>query len=85
MAVLSKQSYRWIIVLSFLAIIILPGMMPSPTLRNTTLGVVGLICLIFQFLNLNTVDPNRSRKADVIQSWILLLFTIILLIVNFMV
>lgn len=85
MAVLSKQSYRWIIVLSFLAIIILPGMMPSPTLRNTTLGVVGAICLLFQFLNLNTVDPNRSRKTDVIQSWVLILFTIILLIVNFMV
>jgi len=85
MAVFSKQSYRWIIVLTFLAIIIVPGMMPSPTLRNVTLGVVGLICLLFQFLNLNTVDPNRSRKADVIQSWVLILFTIILLIVNFMV
>lgn len=85
MAVLSKQSYRWIIVLSFLAIIIVPGMMPSPTLRNVTLGVVGTVCLLFQFLNLSVVDPNRSRKADVIQAWILILFTIILLIVNFMV
>lgn len=85
MAVLSKQSYRWIIVLTFLAIIILPGMMPSPTLRNVTLGVVGALCLLFQFLNLSVVDPNRSRKADVIQAWILILFTIVLLIVNFMV
>ena len=85
MAVLSKQSYRWIIVLTFLGIIILPGMMPSPTLRNTTLAVLGLICLIFQFLNLSVADPTRNRKTDVIQSWILILFTIILLIVNFMV
>ena len=85
MAVLSKQSYRWIIVLTFLGIIILPGMMPSPTLRNTTLGALGLICLIFQFLNLKVVDPGRSRKTDVVQSWVLILFTIILLIVNFMV
>lgn len=85
MAVLSKQSYRWIIVLTFLGIIILPGMMPSPTLRNTTLGTLGLICLIFQFLNLKVVDPARSRKTDVIQSWVLILFTVILLVVNFMV
>jgi hypothetical protein len=85
MAVLSKQSYKWIIVLTFLAIIIVPGMMPSPTLRNTTLGIVGGLCLIFQFLNLKVVNPERSRKADIIQSWVLILFTIILLIVNFMV
>ena len=85
MAVLSKQSYRWIIVLSFLGIIILPGMMPSPTLRNTTLGALGLICLVFQFLNMGVVTPDRSRRADIIQAWILILFTIILLIVNFMV
>lgn len=85
MAILSKQSYRWIIVLTFLGIIILPGMMPSPTLRNTTLGVLGFICLICQFLNLRIVDPNRNRKTDIVQSWILILFTIVLLIVNFMV
>ncbi len=85
MAVLSKQSYRWIIVLTFLGIIILPGMMPSPTLRNSTLGVLGLICLLCQFLNMRIADPERNRKTDIIQSWILFLFTIILLIVNFMV
>ncbi|GAB3513716.1 hypothetical protein [Emticicia fontis] len=85
MAVLSKQSYRWIIVLTFLGIIILPGMMPSPTLRNVTLGIVGGICLVCQFLNLGVVDPIRSRKADLIQAWILIVFTIVLLIVNFLV
>lgn len=85
MAVLSKKSYRWIIVLTFLGIIILPGMMPSPTLRNTTLGVLGLVCLVCQFLNMRIIDPERNRKTDVIQSWILFLFTIVLLIVNFMV
>ncbi|RFS14628.1 hypothetical protein [Emticicia sp. C21] len=85
MAVFSKQSYRWIIVLTFLAIIIVPGMMPSPTLRNSTLGVIGALCLLFQFLNLSVVDPNRNRKTDIIQSWVLIFFTIILLIANFMV
>ncbi len=85
MALLSKQSYRWIIVLSFLGIIVLPGLMPSPTFRNTILISLGLICLVCQFLNLSVVDPTRKRKTDLIQSWVLIVLTIVLLIVNFMV
>ncbi|MFD2520681.1 hypothetical protein ACFSR2_07305 [Emticicia soli] len=85
MAILSKKTSRWIIVLTFLGIIILPAMMPSPLLRNSTLGTLGTICLLLQFLNLGTVDPNRNRKTDLIQAWVLIFFTILLLIVNFMV
>ena len=85
MAFLSKRSFVWIIVLSFLGIILVPGIVQSPSVRNTILGVFGSICLLFQFLNLSAGSTERSKKSDLVQGIILIVLTITLLVVNFLV
>jgi len=86
MALIAKHSYKWFIILSFLGIIILPGQMPSPMLRTGTIVALGAICLLFEFItltNINSATPNR--KTELVQTWILIVLTILLLVVNFMV
>jgi hypothetical protein len=87
MAIFSKRSFVWIIVLSFLGIILLPGMVQSPSTRNIILAVFGSICLLFQFISMAIGGSNSERnpKTDRIQSIVLLILTVTLLIVNFLV
>ncbi len=84
MTLLKKQNYKWIIVLSFLGIIFVPGMLPSPTFKTPVLVVFGGICLICELLYLRSLDAKTENfKSDFRQTLALILFTIILLVVNF--
>ncbi|UTA66246.1 hypothetical protein [Emticicia sp. 21SJ11W-3] len=87
MAIFSKRSFVWIIVLSFLGIILLPGMIQSPSTRHIILAVFGSICLLFQLISMATGgnSAERNPKTDRIQSIVLLILTITLLVVNFLV
>ncbi|PLK44582.1 hypothetical protein [Emticicia sp. TH156] len=88
MAIFSKRSFVWIIVLSFLGIILLPGMIQSPSTRHIILVVFGSICLLFQLISMaigGSSSTERNPKTDRIQSIVLLILTITLLVVNFLV
>ena len=85
MAFFSKRSFVWIIVLSFFVIILMPGMVQSPSIRNTILGVFGSISLLFQFISLGSVNSEKSKKSDFTQGIILIVLTIALLAANFLV
>ena len=86
MAALSKQNHKWVIILTFISIIIVPGMLQSPMLK--TIAVVGLggICLLFEFLSLKNLSSSATNyKSEFRQTLLLIVLTVILLVVNFLV
>jgi hypothetical protein len=84
MAALSKQNYKWIIVIAFLGIIFVPGMMPAAIFKTISLVVFGAICLLFEILYLKEI-PANAPKSEKNQTLLLILVTIMLLGLNFMV
>lgn len=87
MALLSnKHSYKWYIILSFIGIILIPSMIPSPTFKTISALGLGAICLLFEFLNLKNLDSKAENfKTESRQTWVLIMLTIILLVVNFLI
>lgn len=82
----TSKSYKWFIILSFLGIIFVPGMMPSPTFKTAALGVLGAICLLFEFLSLKNLNSSSDNfKSEFRQTLLLIALTIALLGVNFVV
>jgi hypothetical protein len=87
MAILSqKQSYKWIIIVSFISIILVPSMIQSPTFKTTSVLGLGAVCLLFEFLSLKSLNSGiENYKSEVRQTLILIVLTIILIVVNFLV
>lgn len=86
MAALSKQSYKWIIIVTFVGIILVPGIMPSAIFKTTSLVILGSICLLFEFLSLRNLDAKAvNYKSENRQTLLLILLTIILVGLNFIV
>lgn len=87
MAILSnRQSYKWVIILTFIGIILVPGMMPSPMFKTITVLALGAVCLLFEFLSLKNLDSKTEDfKSEFRQTLLLIALTIILLVVNFLV
>lgn len=86
MAVLAKQNYKWIIIVTFVGILFIPGMMPSALFKMIALVGLGSVCLIFEFLSLRNLDSKADDfKSEFRQTWLLIALTIILLVVNFLV
>ena len=86
MATLSKPNYKWVIILTFIGIILVPSMMPSPTFKTVAVLGLGAICLFFEFLALKNINPvTENYKSESRQTLVLILLTIILLVVNFFV
>lgn len=82
----SKQSHKWFIIISFIGIILVPSMMPSPTFKTVSVISLGAICLLFEFLNLKNLDSkSESFKSETRQTWLLIGLTVILVVVNFLV
>ena len=86
MATLSKPNYKWVIILTFIGIILVPSMMPSPTFKTVAVLGLGAISLFFEFLSLKNINSaTKNFKAESRQTWVLILMTIILLVFNFVV
>jgi hypothetical protein len=77
---LKPESYKWIVLISFLALIFLPKQMPLDWLKWIITILFGLICLIFEFASL-----KNSTKGEARQTYLLMLFTVIMAVVNFLV
>jgi hypothetical protein len=84
MAALSKQNYKWIIVITFLGIIFVPGLMPAAIFKTIALVVFGGICLLFEFLYLKDI-PANAPKSEKSQTILLIFLTIVLLGLNFII
>lgn len=84
MALLSKQNYKWIIVITFLGIIFVPGLMPAAIFKTISLVLFGGLCLIFEYLYLKNI-PANAPKSEKNQTLLLILLTIMLLGLNFIV
>ncbi len=78
---LSANKLKWTIIISFLALVFLPGQMPAAVLKQIAIGVCGAICVLFQFINLK----NANTKSNRIQSIILLLITIGMIVAYYLV
>jgi uncharacterized membrane protein YeaQ/YmgE (transglycosylase-associated protein family) len=76
---LSANRLKWIIIISFLALVFLPGQMPAAILKKITIGLCGAICVIFQLMNLK----NINSKSDRFQSIFLLFITIGMIVAYF--
>jgi hypothetical protein len=86
MAVLSKQNYKWLIIIVFISIILVPSMIPSPTFKAIVIVALGALCLLFEFLSLKSLNSSAENfKSEFRQTLFLILVTIILLVVNFLV
>lgn len=83
MTFLSSQNYKWIIVVLFLGLVIVPAQMPSPTFKSIALGVLGGSCLFFEVLSLRSLKKNSENyRSEFRQTVLLIALTIMLLIVN---
>jgi membrane-bound ClpP family serine protease len=83
---ISNQNYKWIIILLFLGIIIIPSQISSPTIKSAALGVLGGLCLIFEVLSLRSLKNTEEKyQAKFRQTVILFVLTILLLVVNFLI
>ncbi|WP_435354547.1 hypothetical protein [Emticicia sp. SJ17W-69] len=61
-------------------------MIPSPMFKTVSAISLGVICLLFEFLNLKNLDSKaESFKSEARQTWILIGLTVILIVVNFLV
>ncbi len=86
MAVLSKQNLKWVIIITYIGIISVSSVLQSPTLKTMAVLALGAICLICEFLSLRSLQPNDvNYKSDSRQTWLLIVLTIALIIVNFLV
>lgn len=70
---LSANRLKWIIIISFLALVFLPGQMPAAILKKIAIGLCGAICVIFQLINFKNIT---NQKGDRFQTIFLLLITI---------
>jgi hypothetical protein len=78
---LSANRLKWIIIISFLALIFLPGQMPAAIIKKIAIGLCGAICVIFQLINLKN---SSNAKNDRLQSILLLLITIGMIVAFYM-
>ena len=84
MAALPKQNYKWVIIITFIGIILVPSMMPSPTFKTIALIAFGAVCLFFELLSLRSINSNAENfKSEYRQTLVLIMLTITLLVVNF--
>ena len=80
---LSSQNYKWVIVLLFVGIIVVPAQMPSPTFKFVALAVLGGGCLFFEVLSLRSLkNTYPSFRNDARQTISLIVLTVLLLVVN---
>lgn len=83
MTFLSSQNYKWIIVVLFLGLIVVPAQIPSPMFKSIALGVFGGGCLFFELLSLRSLKNSTEKYRSEFRQTVLLIFlTIMLLIVN---
>lgn len=83
---ISNQNYKWIIILLFLGIIIIPSQISSPTIKNGAIGVLGGLCLLFEILSLKSLKNGQEKyQTKFRQTVILFVLTILLLVVNFLI
>jgi heme/copper-type cytochrome/quinol oxidase subunit 4 len=86
MAALSKQNYKWVIILTFIGIILVPSMVPSPTFKTIALIGLGVVCLFFELLSFRSLHSNDENfKSEYRQTLLLIILTITLLVVTFFV
>ncbi|MFN3490120.1 MAG: hypothetical protein ACK4YV_13355 [Emticicia sp.] len=83
MTFLSSQNYKWIIVVLFLGLIVVPALIPSPMFKSIALGVFGGGCLFFELLSLRSLEKNaKNYRSEFRQTVLLFVLTVMLLIVN---
>jgi hypothetical protein len=83
MTFLSKQNFKWIIIVLFLGLVVAPAQIPSPMFKSIALGAFGGGCLFFELLSLKSLKNNADTYRSEFRQTVLLIFlTIMLLIVN---
>ncbi|CAH0995680.1 hypothetical protein EMA8858_01805 [Emticicia aquatica] len=86
MSIISSQNFKWIIIVLFLGLIIVPAQIPSPTIKSTAVGVLGGLCLFFEILSLRSLKNSAEYSQIKFRQTSLLIFlTILLLVVNFVI
>lgn len=80
---LSNQNYKWVIILLFLGLVVVPFQLPSPTLKMGASIAFGGACIFFEFLSLKSLKAaEENLKAKTIQTILLIVLTGILLVLN---
>jgi membrane-bound ClpP family serine protease len=83
---ISNQNYKWIIILLFLGLVIVPAQIPSPMIKNGAIGVLGGFCLLFEFLSLKSLKNSEEMyQTKFRQTSLLIVLTVLLLVVNFVI
>ena len=77
---LKQENYKWIVFLSFLALIFVPKQMPIDSAKWALIIIFGLICLFFEYVSLKNSTKGESR-----QTYLLMLLTIVMAVVNFLI
>jgi hypothetical protein len=84
MTFLTKQNYKWVIIILFLGIIVGPSQIPSPTFKSLILAVFGGGALFFELLSLRSLKKTDEKfQTNFRQTMLLIVLTVLLLVVNF--
>jgi hypothetical protein len=75
-----KKNYKWIVLISFLALIFLPKQMPIASLKWAVIILTTALCIYFEFISLK--DANKSETK---QTYLLMVLTLAMAVVNIMI
>jgi hypothetical protein len=83
---ISNQNYKWIIIIFFLGLVIVPAQIPSPMIKNIAIGILGGLCLFFEVLSLRSLkNSDEMYQTKFRQTSLLIILTVLLLVVNFVI
>ena len=83
MTFLSHQNYKWIIIILFLGLVIIPAQIPSPNFKSIALAIFGGGSLFFEMLSLRSLNRNETEyRTNFKQTILLIVLTVLLLVVN---
>jgi hypothetical protein len=75
-----KKNYKWIVLISFLALIFVPKLMPITSLKWGVIIITTVLCLFFEFASLKDATQKETK-----QTWLLMVLTVAMAVVNIMI